>query len=45
MKNRHLLMTEISRKDRKEAKSAKNSIQERNVWRWQGRTRGAIGYA
>jgi hypothetical protein len=45
MKNQHLLMTEISRKARKEAKSAKGSIEERNVGCWQGRTRGAIGSA
>jgi hypothetical protein len=45
MKNQHLLITETSRKARKEAKSAKDSIEKRNVGRWQGRTRGAIGSA
>ena len=40
-----LLMFNYFTQSYKEAKTAKSSIYIRNVWRWQGRTRGAIGFA
>jgi hypothetical protein len=45
LRNHHQIVIEYFTQSCKVAKSAKSSVYIRDVWRWQGRTRGAIGFA